>query len=140
MSFVRCTFTQLGGNAIVISDWNLNATITHAQFQWIADSGIVLVGQTDSIDGVSNLNQPTNTQISHSIFSEGGAYIKQSSFIFMALVRSTTVRANVLFNVPRACININDGFAGNHLLEYNLMFNSNREVSNDSHQYKNINK
>jgi hypothetical protein len=34
-----------------------------------------------------------------------------------------------MFNVPRAAININDGFYGNHTLSYNVIFNTVRETS-----------
>ena len=39
----------------------------------------------------------------------------------------TTLRGNIMFNMPRAAINFNDGFGGGSLVEGNLIFNTCRE-------------
>ena len=122
--FERCTFTLIGGNAILISDWNDNTTITQSHFNLLGDNGIVIVGRTSGIDGATNDQQPNRTAITHNLFANGGVYVKQTAFIAAAISRALYIRGNIMFNVPRAAININDGFAGGHLISDNLIFNT----------------
>lgn len=58
-----------------------------------------------------------------------GIYIKQSAPVFIAVSRSVSVIGNLMFNIPRAAVNINDGFFGNHTISWNVMFNTVRETS-----------
>jgi hypothetical protein len=39
-----------------------------------------------------------------------------------------SVIGNLMFNMPRASVNVNDGFYGNHTISWNVMFNSVRET------------
>jgi hypothetical protein len=55
--------TQLGSNGVAVIDYNNATSITSNEFVWLADSGIVLVGTTNGIDGFSVASQPTNTLI-----------------------------------------------------------------------------
>ena len=57
-----CSFDQLGGNAVALSDWNRNATIGGNEMKRLGENGIVLSGTTDFVDGVSNVNQPRPVQ------------------------------------------------------------------------------
>jgi hypothetical protein len=47
----------------------------------------------------------------------------------MGVSANLTLRGNVIFNAARAGVNINDGFAGGHLLTQNLIFNTVRETN-----------
>jgi hypothetical protein len=107
-------FTELGSNGMAIIDYNEATSITLNEFVWLGDSGIVLVGTTNGIDGFSVKSQPTNVLIQSNIFHETGIYIKQSSPVLVAVSRSVSVIGNLMFNMPRAAINVNDGFYGNH--------------------------
>jgi hypothetical protein len=121
--------TELGSNGIAVIDYNDATTIALNEFVWLGDSGIVLVGTTDGIDGFSVASQPANTLIQSNIFHETGIYIKQSSPVLITVSRSVTVTGNLMFNMPRAAININDGFYGNHTISHNVIFNTVRETS-----------
>jgi hypothetical protein len=48
--------------------------------------------------------------------------------VLIAVSRSVSVVGNLIFNIPRAGINVNDGFYGNHTLSWNVMFNTVRET------------
>ena len=89
------------------------------EFVWIGDSGIVLVGTTNGIDGFSVASQPANTLIQSNIFHETGIYVKQSALLLVTVSRSVSVIGNLMFNMPRAGINVNDGFYGNHTISHN---------------------
>jgi len=61
------------------------------------------------------------------IFRELGIQEKQSSAVFIAKSARVIVTENVMFNLPRAAININDGAMGGHVIARNVIFNSCRE-------------
>jgi hypothetical protein len=122
-------FTQLGSNGVAVIDYNDATSITLNEFVWLADSGIVLVGSTKGIDGFSVASQPANALIQSNLIHETGIYGKQTSPLFISISRSISVTGNLMFNTPRAAININDGFYGNHTISYNVIFNTVRETS-----------
>jgi hypothetical protein len=122
-------FTQLGSNGVALIDYNDATSITSNEFVWLADSGIILVGTTNGMDGFSVVSQPANTLIQSNLIHEIGIYVKQSAPVLISVSRSVSVIGNLMFNMPRAGININDGFYGNHTLSYNVIFNTVRETS-----------
>ena len=121
-------FTELGSNGVAVIDYNDATSITSNEFVWLADSGIVLVGTTNGIDGFSVASQPANTLIQSNIIHEIGIYVKQSAPLLISVSRSVSVIGNLMFNMPRAGISINDGFYGNHTISYNVIFNTVRET------------
>jgi hypothetical protein len=121
--------TELGSNGVAVIDYNDATTISSNEFVWLGDSGIVLVGTTNGIDGFSVESQPQNTLIQSNIIHETGIYVKQSAPLLISVSRSVSVIGNLIFNIPRAGVNINDGFYGNHTLSHNVMFNTVRETS-----------
>jgi hypothetical protein len=120
--------TQLGSNGVAVIDYNNATSITSNEFVWLADSGIILVGSTNGIDGFSVASQPTNTLIQSNLIHETGIYIKQSSPVLISVSRSVSVIGNLMFNMPRAAVNVNDGFYGNHTISWNVIFNTVRET------------
>jgi hypothetical protein len=121
--------TQFGSIGVALSDYNDATSITSNELVWLADSGIILVGTTNGIDGYSVASQPVNTLIQPNLIHETGIYVKQSLPVLISVSRSVSVIGNLMFNMPRAAININDGFYGNHILNYNVIFNTVRETS-----------
>jgi hypothetical protein len=63
------------------------------------------------------------------LIHETGIYVKQSAPLLISVSRSVSVIGNLIFNIPRAGININDGFYGNHSINHNVIFNTVRETS-----------
>jgi hypothetical protein len=120
--------TQLGSNGLALIDYNDATTITLNEFVWLADSGVILIGSTNGIDGFSAASQPANTLIQSNLIHETGIYVKQSSPVLISVSRSVSIIGNLMFNMPRAGININDGFYGNHTISYNVIFNTVRET------------
>jgi hypothetical protein len=119
----------LGSNGVTLIDYNDATSITLNEFVWLADSAIILVGSTNGIDGYSVASQPSNTLIQSNLIHETGIYIRQSSPVLISVSRSVSVIGNLMFNIPRAAINVNDGFYGNHTLSWNVIFNTVRETS-----------
>ncbi|CAF1401225.1 unnamed protein product [Adineta steineri] len=122
-------FNQLGSNGMALVDYNDDTSILSNEFVWLGDSAIILVGSTNGIDGFSVASQPMNTLIQSNLIHEIGIYVKQSAPILISISRSVSIIGNLIFNMPRAGININDGFYGNHSINYNVIFNTVRETS-----------
>jgi len=129
VSITRSLFTQLGSNGVAIIDYNAFTSVTLNEFVWLGDSAIILVGSTNGIDGYSVASQPTNTLIQSNLIHETGIYIKQSAPVLISVSRSVSIIGNLMFNIPRAAVNINDGFYGNHTISWNVIFNTVRETS-----------
>ncbi|UJR20272.1 hypothetical protein I4U23_023403 [Adineta vaga] len=129
MSITRNVFIELGSNGIVLIDYNDDSSMIWNEFAWLGDSGIILVGSTNGIDGYSVESQPMNILIESNLFHETGIYVKQSSPVLISVSRNVRVMGNLMFNMPRAGVNINDGYYGNHTISGNVIFNSVRETS-----------
>ena len=122
-------FTQLGDTGVAVIDYNDRTSVTLNEFVWLGDSAIILVGSTNGIDGYSVANQPANTLIQSNLIHETGIYVKQSAPVLISVSRSVSIIGNLMFNIPRAAVNINDGFYGNHTISWNVIFNTVRETS-----------
>lgn len=127
-TILGCTFWSPGGNGLILSRYNRNALISSNEFAYAGESAIVSAGQTDLIDGTEG-NWPANTMISYNLMRELGLYTKQSGGYYHGLSINVSFVGNIIFNIPRAGVNINDGFGGGHLLQNNLIFNSVRETA-----------
>ena len=125
----KATFTQLGGNGVVVSNYNMVPSILFSEFVWLGESAILLLGSVSGIDGVTNRQQPTGAFLVGNLIHELGAYIKQTAGVAQFLSRRSYIGKNAMFNLPRAGININDGFAGGMLIQGNAIFNTVRETS-----------
>jgi len=102
--------------------------IQRSDFAWTGESPVAAWGYTDGIDGTDG-NQPRGTQLLYNIIREIGMYQKQSSAWFQGNSCQNIIKGNIIFNGPRALININDGFGGGTVITENLLFNANRETS-----------
>ena len=131
-----CVFERVDGNAIMLSAYNRNATITMNEFVWIGATAVALWGNTDGgddrlpagfgFDG-SNGNQPRHNLISFNLCHELGIWEKQSSCYTQFKSSENEIFGNIMYNGPRAHVNFNDGFRGGAKLKENLIFNSCRE-------------
>lgn len=121
-----CTFAQLGGNALALTGAIHDSAITDCDFIKTGDSGIVSVGtlpeQTPN-DGAASNAVPTNVTIERCHFGVTGVYGKQTSALFIAVSKRISFVDNVLYDGPRAGINVNDGYGGGHVLQGNVIFN-----------------
>ena len=124
----RCNFTRVGGNALFLHRYNARASILDTEFSWTGDNAIGLMGASRLVDG-TDLDVPQNTLVAGNLFREIGLYVKQAGPLYQALSLNTSFVRNVAFNMPRAAVNINDGFGGGHLIDSNLLFNCVRETS-----------
>ena len=121
-----CTFARLDGTAVLVHDRARGVRIEESEFEWLGESAIALWGRTKEWDG-RNGTQPRGTVIRRNVVREIGIYQKQSSAVFLAKTCNATIEENLFYNMPRAAINLNDGFGGGNVIEKNLIFNTCRE-------------
>eukprot|EP00045_Choanoeca_perplexa_P016648 m.227142 g.227142 ORF g.227142 m.227142 type:complete len:896 (+) comp17319_c0_seq2:89-2776(+) len=121
-----CTFQRLDGNAVMISAYNRDATVTNSTFAYLGASAIAGWGDTAAWDGRSG-QQPRFTTISNCYVHDIGLLQKQSSAWFQAKTAQSQFKNNIVFNIPRAAVNFNDGFGGANEVSDNLLFNTCRE-------------
>ena len=145
ITFNGCTFARLDGNAVMISGYNRNATISNNDFSYIGGNAIAAWGYTNEtktdpgrpgvqienapyagVDGTDG-NHPRYTNVIGNVAREVGLYEKQSSFFVQAKTAQSTISGNVFFNGPRAGVNMNDGFGGGDEISHNLVFSACRE-------------
>ena len=125
----NCTFTRLDGNAIMLSGYNRYAQIRRSEFAWLGNGAVATWGYTDNKYGYDATGgaQPQSCTMEENVVSNIGLYQKQSSGWGQAKSYNNTIRNNVMFNVPRAAINFNDGMGGGNLVQGNVIFNTCRE-------------
>ena len=124
---LSCVFDAPGGNAIMLAGHNRAAVIAGNSFAWTGASAIVSAGTGGGLpDGGDDF--PEGTLIEGNLMREIAVIVKQSGGLYMAVSANLTLRGNVIFNAARAGVNINDGFAGGHLITQNLIFNTGQGV------------
>lgn len=127
-----CTFTQVGGNALMFSNHGVDNAVTDSEFVRSGDSAVVLLGSTNGVDA-SAPTHPDRTTVARNHMHEVGVYGKQTSCIAQQLSARSVVIDNVCHNGPRAGVNHNDGMFGGHHFEGNVLFNLVRETGESLH-------
>lgn len=147
-SVTGCEFTDLGGNALFISRYNLNDKIKSNYFHHIGASAICVVGdisavrsgslryewsvpyeEIDRTPGAANSKYPRQCLIEDNLIHHIGQVEKQVAGVQIQLAAQIVVSHNTIYQVPRAAINVGDGAFGGHLIEYNDAFDTVLETS-----------
>ena len=116
-------FSRLDGNVVMLYGYNRNASLLRNEFTMIGDNVMAGWGYTEHEDGTDGL-QPWFTEVAGNYVHEIGLYQLQSSAWFQAKTALSMITKNIVFNVPRAAINFNDGFGGGNDASQNLLFNT----------------
>lgn len=143
-AFVRqSNFEQLGGNAVFFSGYNRASGAVANKIHNIGAGGINVIGYADAVRspsftymeyapldeldteaGPRSNNFPQDTVVENNLIFNIGTIEKQVAGVQIAMSARTTVRANSIYDVPRAGINIGDGAWGGHHIEFNDVFNT----------------
>ena len=137
----KCAFSDMGGNAIMMSGYNEDHSVTNNEFTCIGATGVMTFGKmsavrdpstydndnhktkiSDYIPGPKDDNFPRNIKISDNYFYDIGVYEKQTAAVCMSISSQVTVSRNTIHHTSRAGINIHDGTFGGHLIEANDLF------------------
>jgi hypothetical protein len=143
----NCSFTGLGGNAIMLSNYNLKDSVTGCYVAHIGASAVCFVGNKstvrsplfnynesltyDKIDktpGPLNHDYPQDCVVDNNLFHHLGEIEKQATGVEIDISSSITVSHNSIYNTPRAGINIGDGCWGGHVIAFNDVFNTVQET------------
>jgi len=126
VTIAGCNFRRLDGNAIMLAGYCRHTHVHRSEFSWIGNGAIATWGDTDGYDATRG-TQPRFSLIEENVMSNLGLYQKQSSGWGQAKACQNIIRSNVVFNLPRAAINFNDGLGGGNLVYENVIFNTCRE-------------
>jgi hypothetical protein len=138
-----CSFAGLGGNAVMLSNYNYHDTISGCYIHDIGASAVCFVGdvravrspafryedyipyaQIDKTPGPATGNYPRECAVINNLIHHVGDIEKQATGVEITISSAITVSHNSIYNTPRAGINIGDGCFGGHVLEYNDVFNT----------------
>ena len=144
----NCELTNLGGNAIFVSNYNRNTQISENHIHENGASGISFVGsptavrspsfqykkfvplnEMDTIKGPKNKNYPKNCIVDNNLIYRTGRVEKQTAGVQISMAMNITISNNSIYDVPRAGINVSEGTWGGHIIEYNDVFNTVLETS-----------
>lgn len=121
-----CIFRRLDGNAVFLSRYTRHVHLRRNLFEWMGENAVATWGDTKDFNA-SDGDYPMYTRLEGNLMRELGIYQKQSSAYGHAKTAKTTLRNNIMFNMPRAAINFNDGMGGGDVVDHNLIFNTCRE-------------
>ena len=138
-----CTFDQLGGNAIFVNHYNRRATIRGCLIAESGANGICFVGdpaavrnalfnydqrlkpaELDRTPGPKSDNYPADCLVEDCLIYRSGRVEKQTAPVEIDMAQSITVRHCSIYDVPRAGINIGDGYWGGHVIEFCDVFDT----------------
>eukprot|EP01050_Picozoa_sp_SAG11_P001629 SAG11_NODE_73_length_18072_cov_8.670005_21_plen_614_part_00 len=128
ISVRSCRFWRLGGNGIVLSDFARNNTIAENEFGFLGESAVVSVGTATLNDGTKPSYPRGNAVVSNHMH-DLGLWGKQVAGYTQFVTTRSLVHSNVIYNTPRAGINLNDNFGGKNEISYNVVFNTVRETN-----------
>ena len=120
------TFFRTDANAVFLAAYNRNATVARNEFAFTGMSCVVTFGRSVQDDATGGL-QPWGTVLAYNKAHEIGAFQLQSSFWFNSKATLTRSEGNVVFNIPRAAINLNDGLGGGNNITLQSIFNTCRQ-------------
>jgi hypothetical protein len=143
----NCSFDQLGGNCIFVSNYNRRFRASQCHIGYAGANGIAFVGdpaavrnplfnyderhnvdQLDETPGPLTNNYPENCAVEDCLIYRTGRVEKQTAPVAIDMAKSITVRHVSAYDVPRAGINIGDGCWGGHHIDYCDIFDTVKET------------
>ncbi|MEU1389270.1 MULTISPECIES: PDZ domain-containing protein [unclassified Nonomuraea] len=139
-------FDQVGGNAVFMDGYADGNVVSGGEFRESGASDVAVVGSpaavrepstwddmrrtiTDTTPGPKTEDYPRDITVSGNHMTRNGRFEKQSSGVQISMSRRVTVSGNTVHDGPRACVDINDGTWGGHVIEDNDIFDCVKETS-----------
>jgi hypothetical protein len=138
-----CTFDQLGGNCIFVSNYNRRFHAVRCHMAEAGANGIAFVGSPDAVRSpLFNYNQrhtieeldltpgpktndyPKDCTVEDCLIYRTGRIEKQTAPVEIDMAHRITVRHVSAYEVPRAGINIGDGCWGGHHIDFCDIFDT----------------
>ena len=115
------TFTATGGNAVMISGYNVRSRVAGCTFTETGESAVCLVGDHMKRLGTAR-PFPDECVVTNNHMYHLGEYQAQVAGVFLACCQKIEVSHNDIHDVPRAAILVHDPTWGGHVIEYNRMY------------------
>jgi hypothetical protein len=123
----KCFFDAVGGNGVFINNYNRRLRVYGNKITEAGDNAVCLVGSQRSTQG-TNRPYPIENSISNNLIHDCGILTKGVSGVFMSISEKNTVSHNVIYNMPRSAITVNDPWGCGHLIEFNHFHHTGRET------------
>jgi len=141
-SIVDCEFDQVGGNTILVNNYNRRIAIRGCYIHDSGASGVVFVGDPaavrsplfryakqdykniDRTPGPKSDNYPADCVVENCLITRTGRDEKQTAPVHISMAYGVKVSHCSIYDVPRAGININEGTFGGHVIEFCDVFNT----------------
>ncbi|MBO9565693.1 MAG: PDZ domain-containing protein [Niastella sp.] len=143
----KCAILSTGGNAVLFSNYNRHTIVYSCHIAQAGGGAVSFVGnpqsvrspafryeqfvpynQLDQTPGPIGNDFPDSCIVALSLIHDIGLVEKQVAGVQLSMARSILVARNVIYNVPRAGINISEGTWGGHQVCNNDVFNTVRET------------
>eukprot|EP00935_MAST-01C_sp_MAST-1C-sp1_P000736 g736.t1 len=126
----RCRFADNLGNGLLFSNHVVNSTVAGNEFIRVYSGWPPKPGRSPG--DATEPTYPDRNVVTLNHIHEVGLTGKGTAGYFHSLASSSEIRANVLYNGPRAGIDFNDGAFGGHHVSDNLLFGWSRETGGHS--------
>ncbi len=141
-SVVNCEFDQVGGNTILVNNYNRRISIKGCYIHHSGANGIAFVGNPEAVrspifrygpqnfsvmdrtPGPKNENYPADCFVEDCLITMTGRDEKQTAPVHISMSHKISVNHCSIYDVPRAGININEGTFGGHIIENCDVFNT----------------
>ncbi|NQT92037.1 MAG: right-handed parallel beta-helix repeat-containing protein [Lentisphaerae bacterium] len=114
-------FHATGGNAVMISGYNVRSRVAGCTFTETGESAVCLVGDHMKRLGTAR-PFPDECVVTNNHMFHLGEYQAQVAGVFLACCQKIEVSHNDIHDVPRAAILMHDPTWGGHVIEYNRMY------------------
>ncbi len=141
ITITDCKFSQLGGNAIFLSNYNKHNSIIDNHIHDIGANAIAFVGNANAVrspafryekfvpwdkmdfeKGPKTNNYPQYCTAKGNLIHDIGTIEKQVAGVQISMAAHITASYNSIYAVPRAGINVSEGTWGGHIIEFNDVF------------------
>jgi len=141
-SIANCEFDQVGGNTIMVNNYNRRISIKGCYIHHSGANGIAFVGDPEAVrspvfrygpqnframdrtPGPKNNNYPSDCLVEDCLITMTGRDEKQTAPVHISMSHKIRVNHCSIYDVPRAGININEGTFGGHVIENCDVFNT----------------
>lgn len=137
----QSTFSELGGNAVVVSGYGRRVTVSENEISRIGGTAIAFVGRPSAVrsplfeyhqgqpleaidrtPGPKGPDYPSDSLASDNLIHDIGQIDLQAAGVEISMAARVTVDHNSIYRVPRAGINISEGTWGGHRITNNDVF------------------
>lgn len=137
-----CEFDQVGGNTILVNNYNRRISIKGCYIHHSGANGIAFVGDPEAVrspifrygpqnfqamdrtPGPKSDNYPSDCLVEDCLITMTGRDEKQTAPVHISMSHKIRVNHCSIYDVPRAGININEGTFGGHIIENCDVFNT----------------